>query len=335
MNTRHSFFALWVVLLTGCFAEDEPVPPYVSPPGVVSRVIEMGPSYGTKHFYDLETDSVVAVVNRNSWDLAFGSSNLNRAIYLNHSKLMKVCDLGSVDFETALLPQQPVWTIDASSGDPDSTGIGIWAEGTAGNLSSKNHVYVLDLGFSTLGEALGRKKLQFLGFQNGAYRIRFSSYPSGPIQELSIPIDVNYSFMYASIAGLGAVVSVAPPSDSWDLLFTQYTTMVPNPDNGVLEAYSVNGTLLNPQGVAAARAYGGEYDSLGISDLPFYPLSKRRDAIGYGWKRYDFNTASYLIEPQNRYIVRNRLGNFFNLRFTGFVNEFGQSGYIGLEYKKI
>lgn len=335
MKTDCLLLGIITVILSSCFAEDDPVPPYVSPPGVISRVIEMGPSYGTQHFFDLEADSVVAVVDRSTWDLAFGSSNLNRSIYLNHSKLMRVCDLGLVDFETAVLPQQPVWVIDASSGVPDSTGIGSWAEGSAGSLTSKNHVYVLDLGFSILGEALGKKKLQLLGFENGTYRILFSDYPTGSIHELSIPIDVNYSFMYASVSDSGAVVSVAPPRDSWDLLFTQYTTMVPNPDNGIPEAYSVNGTLLNPQGVTAARAFGGEFDSLGISDLPFYPLSDRWDLIGYNWKRYDFNTASYLIEPKNQYVIRNRFGNYFNLRFTGFVNEFGQSGYIGFEYKKL
>jgi hypothetical protein len=335
MKTIKPLLLIWVVLLTACFTEDEPVPPYVSPPGVISQVIEMGPSYGTQHFYDLESDSVLAVVDRSSWDIALGSSNLNRSIYVNSSKLMKVCDLGPVNFETALLPQQPVWKIDASSGDIDSTGIGFWAEGNPGSLSSKNHVYVLDLGFSTLGEALGKMKLQMLGFQNGAYRIRFSGYPSGPIHELSIPINLDYSFMYATLSGNGAVVSVAPAASEWDLLFSQYTTMVPNPDNGIPEAYSVNGILLNPQGVSAARAFDGVFDSLGISDLPFYALSSQWDLIGYDWKRYDFNTASYLIQTNNLYLIRNRMGNYFKLRFTGFVNPFGQSGHIGFELKKL
>jgi hypothetical protein len=335
MKNNLGLFLIGIIFFSSCFVEDEPVPPYVSPPGVISEVIEMGPSYGTQHFYDLETDSVVAIVDRSSWDLAFGSSNLNRSIYLNHSKLMKVCDLGPVDFATAILPQQPVWTIDASSGNPDSTGIGAWAKGSAGNLTSENHIYVLDLGFSTLGEALGRIKLQLLGFQNGAYQIRYSDYPSGLIHELSIPVNVDYSFMYASLSGSGAVVSVAPPAGNWDLLFTQYTTMVPNPDNGIPEAYSVNGTLLNPKGVAAARAFEVAFDSLGVSDLSNYSFSSDWDLIGYDWKRYDFNTASYLIQSNNLYLIRNRVGNYFKLRFTGFVNQFGQSGHIGFELKRL
>jgi len=329
------FLFLCSLLGFGCFAEDEPLPPYVSPPGVISRVIEMGPEYGTQHYYDLETDSVVAIVDRNSWDIALGSSNLNRSVYLNHSKLMKVCDLGPVDFESAELPANPDWEIDASSGAEDSTAVGTWGEGTAGELASKNHVYIIDLGFSTSGQVLGKIKLQVLGFQNGAYQIRFSDYPTGQIQTLNVPIDIEYSLVYVKLADAGSVVNVAPKQGDWDLVFTQYTTMVPNPDNGIPEAYSVNGTLLNPYNVEAFRAFDQGFEEFSVGDLPQFDLSSRWDVIGYDWKRYDFNTASYLINADNLYVVKNRLGNYFKIRFTGFVNNAGQSGYIGLQVKRL
>ncbi|MBE2247216.1 MAG: HmuY family protein [Candidatus Competibacteraceae bacterium] len=317
------------IIHTACFQEDEPLQPYVSPPGITTNVASMGPLYDKQLFYDLETDSFISVVHRESWDIAFSSASNQHAIFINSSKLMKVAHTGSTDYSQTYSTSGLEWQYDHSSGWPDSTAIGSWGSPNDQNIMSHQFVYLIDRGFSTSGSNIGIKKLQILSLNNQTYTIRFANLDGSQEQTIQISKDPAYNFVFLSFDQ--GQVQVEPPKHSWDLVFTQYTTRVLQQSTGIVENYSVNGVLLNPYQVEACRSFDKPYSQLMYSDIGQYTFTQQRDIIGYDWKTFDFNLSAYTIEPNNSYMIKEVEGFYYKFRFISFTNEQGIKGYPKFE----
>ncbi len=323
-------FSTLLILFTSCFKEDEPVPPYVSPPGVTTNVAEIGPTYDKQLFYDLQTDSFIKVVNRESWDLAFQCLSGEFQVFINSSKLMRVANTLSTNFNQNFTTTGLNWQYDNSGGWLDSTAFGEWGTVNGNQVSSFNHVYIIDRGLAAgTGTNLGYKKLQILGFSNGKYTIRYANLDGSQPHEISFAKDPSYNFIFVSFDQ--GVVTVEPPKTTWDLLFTQYTAKVTQQSTGIVENYSVNGVLLNPHKVVAAREFNKPFSDIVFSDLNQYNFTAQRDIIGYDWKDYNFDLAVYIIYSNKTYIVRDVEGNYYKLRFTSFTNQEGVRGYPTFE----
>ncbi|MEZ5083051.1 MAG: HmuY family protein [Bacteroidales bacterium] len=66
-------------------------------------------------------------------------------------------------------------------------------------------------------------------------------------------------------------------------------------------------------------------------------LNGQLDVIGYDWKvlQGDVNSGnvSYNIVPNRNYIIRNRNGFVYKLRFIEFYNTLGEKGYPTIEFQ--
>lgn len=322
---------LLTLALTSCFEEDEPVPPYISPPGVTTTVAEMGPLYGVQLFYDLQSNQFVRTVDRQTWDLAFQCGAEDYHIFLNDSKLMKVGRTGTANWNAVTSTDNVTWKWDHSEGWEDSTAIGPWGQVQGDAVVSANLVYVVDRGITTQGNNIGYRKLQVIGLQNNTYTIRFANLDGSDEHTLSFAKDDNYNYIFVSLTGAGATVPVEPPKSEWDLQFTQYTALVTQQGTGIVENYSVNGVLLNAYKVKAAREFSKPFEQIVYSDLSGYNFTTQRDIIGYEWKEYDFDLSTYIIYPNQVYLVQDVEGNYYKMRFTSFTNDQGIRGYPTVE----
>ena len=330
-------YLLCVFLLAGlssCFKEDDPVPPYQSPAGVTTTVAAMGPDYGVQMYYDLETDSFIKIVNRESWDLAFQCGDNEYHIYTNLAKHMSVANTGSTDFAAVTSGSGLTFRYDRSEGYIDSTAVGEWGTMNGNNGVSDNYVYVVDRGFTTTGADIGKKKMQMVGLTNGTYQVRVANLDGSADNTISVTKDLNHNFVHISFNGSGSAVEAEPDKYDWDLLFTQYTTKVTQTSTNITEDYSVNGVLINPYLVQAARDFTKPFLDISYADLSTYTFSSFWDAIGYDWKEFDFNSMVYIIEPGRTYIVHTVEGNYYKLRFTSFTNAQGDKGYPTFEVSK-
>jgi hypothetical protein len=140
-------------------------------------------------------------------------------------------------------------------------------------------------------------------------------------------LQIHYSFE-------NGIVNVLPDPDSWSLLFSRYTTMLQTND-GEDYPYLVTGVLLNPSGVAAALDTIHEFSSIVLDDTADLELTTRADIIGYDWKYYNFNAGIYTIVPEFNYVIRDRDGFYYKLRFIDFYNTTGEKGYPSFEYIRL
>ena len=312
--------------LSSCFKEDDPVPPYVSPAGVHTVVAEMKPDYSIQSYYDLETNTFVSSNNREDWDFSYSCKAGVSAVYLNSAKKVRVFDTQSADWAVSFTPSGSTdWLYDASTGEPENTAL---------HNRINDNVYIMDLGVTVTGTAIGYKKIKFVSATEQDITLQYADLDGNNIRTLTLSKNADYNFVYYSFKNGGAQVTPEPTKDKYDLLFTFYTSKVYYDNNTAFEWYGVSGVLLNPTGVTVAVDSADKFTSLTYQDLTNYTFSDKRDAIGYDWKTYDINAGVYTILVKNTYMVRDRNGSFWKLRFTSFTNALGEHGYPTFEVGK-
>ncbi|MFN3874877.1 MAG: HmuY family protein [Flavobacteriales bacterium] len=303
---------LLAALLASCMKEELPAP---RAPRGDARTTQLclGAGYANQLWFDLGSGEVVSQNPRTAWDLAFESAPDGWRVLLNGSRLMTAWPLGAVDIaqphDTAGL--SALRRVDAASLHPDSLAFGDW-RGTGG-------VFIVDLGLAPDGAPMGLRKLRIDGHGPDSYSITHALIDGTGIASATVAKDPRRSFTCWSFAE--GVVPIEPPAGSWDLCFTQYTHRF---DEFSLD-YLVNG-VLSAATTRVARVTGRDFASIGASDTLAFPFWDERNAIGYDWKVYSFETGSYSIVPDLAFIVKDADGYLYKLRFVEFYGPQGQTG---------
>jgi hypothetical protein len=147
---------------------------------------------------------------------------------------------------------------------------------------------------------------------------------------------VNYS--YLSFKESPAVFDQEPPKEKWDLLFTQYTTLLFT-DQGEAYPYLVTGLLTNPYMVEVAEDTISDFNTITLNQAKILSYANKRDIIGYDWKDVvgDVTTGnvSYVMRPKVLYVIRDTEGRYFKLRFVGFYSKTGEKGFPAFEFAEL
>jgi hypothetical protein len=308
------------MLLHGCFPKDEKVVP------LDLELIEIPYSmYNTQTWFRFSDMSVVSHNLFQDWDLGFQSDGAGHHVILNTSRFMHAGNTGLQDFNGITSNTCDTMIYDDSSGDPDKTAIGDWADFTDPvNPVFYRNVYIIDLGTDNNGAKYGLKKVIFDNFENNTYTIRFSNLDGSDEHISRIQADPLRQFTLFSFNNGGSVSDLRPPDADWDICFTQYSTILYD-DNNVATPYLVRGVYQNMKGVTAARDSINSFYSISYGDIAGYTFSSRQDAIGYDWK--DYQNDSYNINPNIFYIVGDLTGAYYKIKFAGFYNKSGEKGY--------
>jgi hypothetical protein len=238
-------------------------------------------------------------------------------------------------FDTTFLmditQSEPEMRFDKSDGNPDSTALGPWFQAGEDTVWSNRHVYLLDLGLNEQNKEVGKKKVQF-DIQDNHYLMRCANTDGSGDTTIVIRKDQDMDQVFFSFNS--GEVDLAPLPGSWSLLFSRYTTMLQT-DLGEDYPYLVTGVLLNPNGVTAALDSIHEFAEISINDTLGLDLSTKADVIGYEWKYYDFDAGIYTIVPKYNYVIRDRDGFYYKLRFIDFYNDTGEKGFPKFEYIRL
>lgn len=327
---RYILPLLPALVMIGCMPEDDPIAPYNRGDIVVSSV-EMGSDYRTQIFFDLESNAVVAHQPVTLWDLGFECSEEGYHLILNSGKIMKISDLGPVDFTTPVDPKKLSWRHDTPDGSFDSTAVGVWWEKAPEGARSKGHLYVVDRGVDQAGRQLGYRKLRLEGGEGRSYRISVADLDGSNQRSLTIRKDDRYNFIGFSFNDTVAM-QIEPPKEEWDLKFTRYTHIFYEPE---LTPYSVTGTLINPHNTAVALDTTRTFVEISASEIDGYTFSTDLDAIGYSWKYYNLNAGIYEVLSDINYIVRTSTGFYYKFHFIDFYNGVGEKGVPKFEFRKL
>lgn len=318
------------VSLAGCFEDDDKVPPHESG-DVETAEIEMTSTYKYQVYYDLGTGSAVSSNLKSDWDLGFSASDSSAHIILNTGNYMWALKTGKQGLFAAIDTSGMKWKFDNSSLGIRGTAIGPWGSGDGVNMTGNGEVMLIDRGIDEIGIPRGIMRVVFDKLENDTFYFRFATFNGSTEYQAKVARNVAGNHACFSFDNGGKQVSIEPPRDDWDLHFTQFTTILLTND-GEPYPYLVTGTLLNPNMVLAVMDSTVAFDSVTSTMAENYILENTQDVIGYGWKVFDFDAGTYLVLPQNIYIIRDTEGFLYKLRFVSFINEFGERGYPGFEF---
>ena len=161
----------------------------------------------------------------------------------------------------------------------------------------------------------------------------FRSLKGGTAASGIVVKEPGVNFMFFSIKK-GSVFPTEPSKQSYDLIFTQYTTLLFT-DKGIPYPYLVTGVLLNRFNVEVSVDSTAGFSGITREKALTMSYTKSMDAIGYDWKFYNFTTGVYTIRPNLNFVIRSISGLHFKLRFVGFYNKDGLKGYPIVEYQML
>jgi len=309
--------ALLATTLVSCLKDELPVPRQVRGEAMNMSAC-MGTGYQDQLWLDIATGTVKSSNPFVAWDLAFESDPVGWRIRLNGAKKMLVLNMGAVDIsqphDTVGMGQHGM--IDAPSGEPDSTAIGDWR--------GAQDVYIIDLGLNYLGQSQGRRKMRFIEVTAGHFTFEVARLDGSQLTTVTVPKDPSRLFTCYKVGS--GVVPIEPPRGDWDFVVTKYTHQFYDP----YMPYLVTG-ILSASGVRVAVVPDAELENVSLADTLAHPFSAARNAIGYDWKYYSFETSSYIVDRNKVYIVQDMDGRFFKLHFVDFYNEQGRAGCPRLE----
>lgn len=327
---------LFTLILTSCFDEDS----YVIKPIPIADVKIPYSMYEDQTYFNLNDTLIVSHNNYANWDLGFESSPTGYHIILNTSKFMYAGNTDQTNFYTITTNIADTMIFDRSSGNLDSTAIGMWADfNDPLNPIYHKKVYIINRGVDENGISFGTKKIVFEKLENNTYFIHYANLDNSDEHTYQIPKNSSVNYVQFSFDGGGNLNTQQPNKDLWDLNLTKYSTILyDNNNNNKPTPYLVRGVLVN-KGVSVAKDTITPFNAINISNIDNYTFSTRQDIIGYDWK--DYVNGEYVIIDNYSYIIKDRNNNYYKLRFTGFKNtikgdiHYGIRGYPSFEMAKL
>lgn len=325
------------ILLASCFREDEVVVPQ-KPGNLETVVIEMLPDYTIQTWFSFE-HGIVSSCNRDSWDLAIATREGDYTLWLNTSLFMYAAHSGITEFSVPLQTAGMEWKFDASDGSEAGNAIGKWWTADTSGFRGNGEVLLIDRGIDSEGFSRGFLKIQpHIDPLSGEVSIRIAR-PDGTNERVfDFPRDPVRRFSTLSFDNGAPDPQTEPTAGRWDLLFTTYTTLLFT-NTGEPYPYLVNGVLLNDTLVMAALDTLKPFTEIDRDYAETVWLSSSRDMIGYEWKQINGDVTSgditYTAQSGWTYLVRNREGLFFKMRFIDFYNNQGKKGYPTFEFQRL
>ena len=195
---------------------------------------------------------------------------------------------------------------------------------------------LIDRGMDAEGEPRGFNQLVIDSLINDTYYFRIAEMNGSNPKSYSVVKKNGFNYVLFSISNPSLVIS-EPENTTWDLLFSQYTTLLFT-DVGDPYPYLVTGVLINSAFVEVAVDSITPFANINFETVQEMHFSKRTDRIGYDWKVYNFDTGGYATNSDKSYIIRDTKGYLYKLRFISFykfLNNRLQKGYPSFEYQKL
>lgn len=311
-------FAFLACALFGCIEYELPIE--ARPAGEAEvHTASIGDSYEQRIFYSLVDRAIVASHSKMDWCLRFEPRDEGVDAILNSSRTMRIARTGLTAFRSDWTEDEVEaleWRLDAPNGFPvDSTE----------RVLTVGEVVLVNLGYGLENDQLGVRQVQLTALNDTEAIVRSAALDGSGDTMVAVPWRLDGSHGYVSLLE-AASPDLEPPSDTWELLITQYSELL----EGDIP-YQVTG-LLTPTARVTVRDYSDlSWDEALARDWLQDEFTADWNAIGYDWKYFDLNEGVYSIDPNRIFGVRTSEGREFQLRIMDFYDEMGNKGHFVME----
>ncbi len=325
-----------MLCLSSCFKKDDAI---VLPLGTTEiSSCFMGDNYEKQMYFDLSSNTFIEK-QLVDWDISFESSDNGFGVFINTGYNIKVRKANIYNLNETLVRdttyiKQQSELVDGSDGKISSSAIGDWRsykinDGSGGYIYG---IYFIELSYLTGTDRF--RRLQIIGVSDSVYAIKITK-----LDEFNAPITLihknkmqNFTF-YSFKNGGGVVDNVEPPKTMWDIEFTKYKTVIPNPPTTIL--YSVLGVFSNRNNVTVGIDSTSKFEDIDAKYISNYNFSTNKDAIGYEWKTFDRTSYVYTVNSNITFIIKDTDGDYYKMRFLDYYDKFRVKGNPKFEFIRI
>jgi hypothetical protein len=312
-SIKNLFFISLSIVLTSCLKE-YPVPSNYSP-SVGQVQLEMGETYKNQVYFDLENNNVVAIKDKDAWDIAFARSDTTNHLILNSAKIMGAIHLPNHNLDDQVNTATEDWIYESPEGH--------YNESPFYQFDNKSGVYLINGGMNYLGQHQGFYTLSAT-MQDESVHVEWRRVGTTETQEIVLNRNTAYNYVGLNLT-TATEVEIEPPFATWDLKFSVYTHIFDGHS-----PYSVVGVLLNPNHVSAEKTEL-LWNAIQLNDFENANLSYNLNIIGYDWKEFNFDQNIFEVFTNFTYLIQSRNGYYFAIRFIDFYNANGVKGFPTFE----
>jgi len=328
-----SILMTWV--LSGCFTEEEPIlpiPPY-------EEDIELNRAENGQAYYSLQDRKIIKSNAVDDWDLAFSCAENDYTILLNSARGMGAHNTNNRDFEISYPAGDYPWIFDECHGQEDQSCLGKWGDFSFDNPQSYGFVYLINRGVDFRGLPTSIYKLKIQSFEKNSYNIRIGSLDGSYQREYRIDKNDSFNYVYLSF-DREEVLHLEPHKDSWDLLFTPYTTNETSSFSPMFftvtsRDFISDGILLNPYGREAASDTLSEFESIDFFDVDQYVYTDTLSRIGNVWYRWNDPVSAFTITPYNTFVVRDHNLKYYAIQLESFGKKHTTWSRVKFRFKSL
>jgi len=305
---------------------------FIAPSGAVS--LDAGGENFTKQaFVDL-SKLTQTTVDKYSWDLGFYNESGEFYVQLNAAgKVMaRMLDKNDLDQVSAsdttgfgATMTVPNYT------NPDAAG---WVDTSDGNLTTSafgeisatdadNKVFIVKRD----GEDRNWKKVRVL--RNGeSYTVQYADIDASSFSSTDISKDDAFNFTSFDLDN--GEVDVAPEKESWDIMYSSYTSLYPAGPDFLVVSYN-DFITINRHNTSIAMVLEEDvtYENFSPSHLDEVEFSNDIDAQASSWR----DPFAGIIYDDRFYLLNDSEGNFYKLKFTDLTSTDGERGYAQFKFE--
>ncbi len=321
--------------------KDEPLPEIPASNGAVINPEVGGLDQQNQVFIDLSTEKTT-VTNKGNWDLGFYNGDEFRVI-LNYATyaMARPTDESSLEMVTDALVTQ-----DYKDEMKDFLPNTQWKDGVDGDLSktaiaeisatdANNPVYVINRGAldDTNTTERGFVKVK-ITLEGNNYVINYGNInDTNDFSSITIAKNTTNDFTYISF-DTNDLVEVAPAKGEWDIMMTTFFNEFDN-QGEVLSFKYKDFSLTNHSYTKITNVDGNQesYEAFTLNDVTGLDLTNNRLGIGSSWRLFDFTTNEFAINNDLFFVIEDKDGNNYKLKFTKMLNDKGDRGYPEFIYE--
>lgn len=283
-----------------------------------STTVSLGPGYADQVWYSL-SQGEQGRMTQSDWDLAFSIQGFGASVRLNHAKGMELYVYPNGDTAAwASLDTAGMSTWQPLHNSAEDWGVGAFNQSAHpeddfdlgwGMYSVITHHVTGDSLFVVKNADGSVQKLWLERLASGTFTFRYANLDGSQdtTQQVNKSDYPDKTYAYYRLSDHQAL-DPEPPSEQWDLLFTQYIDFIPVP-------YGVSGVLTH-RNVGVAQVY--PVDAATYRDVEGLAFDSVKNAIGYDWKSFDMGTFSWNLQDSLVYFVKDQGGEIWKLVFTDF-----------------
>jgi len=169
------------------------------------------------------------------------------------------------------------------------------------------------------------QKVRILRSASG-YTIQHADIDATSFNTIEISKDPTYNFVTFDFEN--GVVNAEPPKDSWDIMYSTYTEILPFGPGASIPYLFNDFVLLNSGSTSVSMVMIADiaYENFTTTDIASLTFDTAKDAIGENWRQGGGPGQGPSLHEDRYFVIQDGENHYYKLKFTKLLDGNGERG---------